>query len=338
MDNSHTPKPDSGWSKGRRIAGGLALILALIALPFAAKALGFPATVSLATHILIYGIAAASLNLALGHAGLVSFGHAAFFGIGGYVVGILYQHFAADTAFLGIVPGTNQLLIALPAAMLASGLLAALIGALSLRTSGVQFIMITLAFAQMMFFLFTSLKTYGGDDGLIMRRRDILPFFDIRNDLVGYYLALTAAALILFLITRITRSRFGLVLDGIRQSERRLSAIGVSPYRYKLVAFILSGMGTGLAGALLANDMRFVSPDMLHWTKSGELMIMVILGGTGTLFGPFLGAAALVLLETGLAAWTEHWQVILGPVLLAVVLFTKGGLHALLTRLFGSAK
>ncbi len=211
--------------------------------------------------------------------------------------------------------------------------MAAAVGALSLRTSKVQFIMITLAFAQMLFYFFVSLKAYGGDDGLIIRRRNILPGLDLRGDTSFYYLCLAISVVFLLLFSRIVRSRFGFVLTGIRQNERRMSAISFSPYPYKLVAFIISGMGCGLAGALMANDQGFVSPDMLNWSQSGELMIMIVLGGVGTLLGPFLGAAVFVALETSLAAWTENWQIILGPILLAVVLFSQGGLHAVFTSL-----
>ena len=181
--------------------------------------------------------------------------------------------------------------------------------------------MITLAFAQMLFFLFVSLKAYGGDDGLIVRRRNVLSDLNTRDDTTFYFVCLALAVVWFALMARLVRSRFGVVLGGIRQSERRMAAIGVSTYRYKLVAFVISGMGTGLAGALMANFARFVSPDMLHWTQSGELMIMVILGGTGTLIGPALGAVVLIGLETVLAAWTEHWQVVLGPILILIVLF-----------------
>jgi branched-chain amino acid transport system permease protein len=298
-----------------------AFVAALVALPWLVQWLGSPATIGLATRILIYAMAAASLNLALGFGGLVSFGHAAFFGLGGYVVGILYHHFIAGDLLLGVLPGTNALWVTLPAVLLLTGLVAALIGALSLRTSGIQFIMITLAFAQMLFFFFAALKIYGGDDGLIIRRRNTLFDRNMRNDATFYWVCLVLALALFWLKHRLISSPFGRVLEGIRQNERRMMAMGVSPYRFKLVAFILSGMGTGLAGALMANYLRFVSPDMLHWTKSGELMIMVILGGVGTWLGPFFGAGALVLLETGLAGLTEHWQIILGPILLVIVLF-----------------
>jgi branched-chain amino acid transport system permease protein len=310
-------------------------LLLLIALPWLAKAFGTPATIGLATRILIYAIAAASLNLVLGFGGMVSFGHAAFFGLGGYVVGILYQHFIASEPLFGFIPGSNALLVALPAAMLVTGMMAAAIGALSLRTSGVQFIMITLAFAQMLFFFFAALKVYGGDDGLIIRRRNTLFDLNMRDDTIFYFLCLGLAAAVFFIKWRIIHSRFGRVLEGIRQNERRMLGFGLSPYAYKLVAFILSGMGAGLAGALMANYLRFVSPDMLHWTKSGELMIMVILGGVGTLLGPLFGAGALVLLETSLAGITEHWQVILGPILLLVVLF-RADIRGAISRLVRS--
>ena len=322
----------------RKYLFGALVLAVLIALPFAAQAFGQPAMTSLATRIVILAIAAASLNLALGYGGLVSFGHAAWYGVGGYVVGILYRHYVSGDPLFGLPLGTDQLLITLPAAILVSGLFALVFGALSLRTSGVQFIMITLAFAQMLFFFFVALKAYGGDDGLIVRRRNSLPFVDTRDTATYYWICLGVAALWFAFMGRVVRSRFGKVLAGVRQSERRMAAIGVSTYRYKLAAFVISGMGAGLAGALMANHARFVSPDMMHWTQSGEFMIMVILGGAGTLFGPAAGAAVLILLETQLAAFTEHWQVILGPLLVLMILFTRGGLSGLLDLLRGGRR
>ncbi|MGO4831908.1 branched-chain amino acid ABC transporter permease [Rhizobiaceae sp. 2RAB30] len=311
------------------------VLVVLVALPFIADATGYSALTSLATRVLIYGIAAASLNFVLGYGGMVSFGHAAFFGIGGYTVGILYQHYSLGEPLLGFIPGTNQMLITVPAAIVVSGIMAAIIGALSLRTGGVQFIMITLAFAQMLFFLFVSLKTYGGDDGLIIRRANELPGLNMRDKQTVYYVCLAFAAVFFLLLWRIVNSRFGNVVVGLRQSERRMAAIGLPAYRYKLMAFVISGMGCGLAGALMANFLRFASPDMLHWTKSGELMVMVILGGVGTLFGPLVGAAVFIVLETILASWTENWQLGLGLILLVVVLYTQGGVQALAARLVG---
>jgi len=312
----------------------LLLVLAAF-VPVVAPMLDSPATVTLATRIAIYAIAASSLNLLLGGGGLVSFGHAAYYGLGGYVVGILYAHYVSGEAFLGIVPGTNDLLVTLPLAILVGGVGALVIGALSLRTSGVQFIMITLAFAQMLFFLFVSLKAYGGDDGLAIRR--VAPVFgmNLRDPATLYWICLGLLATWLFLMDRVSRSRFGRVLAGIRQGERRMAAIGVRTYPYKLAAFVIAGMGAAMAGALMVNQARFVSPDMMHWTKSGELMVMVILGGLGTLVGPALGAAALVTLEYTLSGLTEHWQFILGPILVLVVLFARGGLMGAVRQIAG---
>jgi branched-chain amino acid transport system permease protein len=303
--------------------------LCMLLLPWAAKATGDPALISLATRMVVFAIAAASLNLILGYGGLVSFGHAAYFGIGAYAVGILYFHFSAEEPFLGFIPGSNQFLVTLIAAVATSAVFALVLGALSLRTAGLQFIMITLAFAQMIFFLFVSLKYYGGDDGLIIRRRNVFFNLNMADDTTFYFVCLAIAAVYYFLFWRLISSRFGLVLGGIRQSERRLAAIGISTYRYKLVAFVIAGAGAGLAGALDANFAKFVSPDLLHWSRSGELMIMVILGGGATLMGPAIGAILLIGLETVLTGWSEHWQVYLGPFLILVALFTSGGVLSL---------
>lgn len=313
--------------------GWVAVASLLVAFPTIAEAIGQPALVPLVGRILIYGMAAATLNLVLGYGGLVSFGHAAYFGLGGYVAGVMAQAARSGDLAFGLFPGTDQLLVALAVAAVMGALLAAVIGSLSLRTSGVQFIMITLAFAQMVYFLFLSLKAYGGDDGLTIRRRLGIGSLDMRDDRVLYFIALTGAVLVFLALWRVTVSRFGRVLSGLRQNEARMQTIGIAPRSYRLVAFVIAGAGASMAGVLMANQMRFVSPDMLHWTKSGELMIMVILGGVGTLAGPFVGAAALVGLETVLGSFTEHWQLLLGPILLAVVLYTHGGLVGLVTRL-----
>jgi branched-chain amino acid transport system permease protein len=314
------------------IGGVTVFIACAIGFPFLANAIGDPALITLATRIAIYAIAAASLNLILGYGGLVSFGHAAYFGVGGYAVGILNQHFVSGDPWLGFIPGTNQFLISLLAAMAVSGLCAFILGALSLRTTGLQFIMITLAFAQMLFFLFVSLKTYGGDDGLIVRRRNVL--FDLRmaDDTVFYFVCMTIAIVYFLLFAKLVRSGFGLVLGGVRQNERRLEAIGISTYQYKLTAFVIAGIGAGLAGALMANFSKFVSPDMLHWSQSGELMIMVIVGGSGTVLGPAVGAILFIGLVTFLTGWTEHWQFILGPILIVIALFTSGGILSRLQK------
>lgn len=318
-----------GCAVRRIILGAAVVILALF--PFAATALGYSAFIPLATKILIYAIAAVSLNLILGYGGLVSFGHAAFFGIGGYAVGISYVSFRAGDAVFGIPLGTDQLLISALIAIAAASVAAFLIGVVALRTTGVYFIMITLAFAQMIFFLFSSLSMYGGDDGLSIRRRDMLPFVDTSNDTTFYMICLIVLMFFVALCSRIIGSRMGRLLAGTRQDERRMAAIGVQTFPVKLVAFVIAGAGAGLAGALMANQAKFVSPDMLHWTKSGELMIMVILGGARTLFGPILGAIFLVSLETVLARITEHWQLVLGPILILAILAFPGGFGKWLT-------
>lgn len=310
----------------RRKSIVLALSAGLLAgLPLIAGQLGMPDLVSLGTQIAIYAIAAIGLDLLIGYTGLSSFGHAGFFGLGGYVVGILAFHAADGTAFLGLVPGATAAWVVWPSAVLVAALAALAIGALSLRTSGVSFIMITLAFAQMLFYLFVSLKTYGGDDGLGFRRRNDLPWINPRDDVAFYYVCVVALFIVLTLCHRVVRSRFGVVLLGIKQNERRMAAIGLDARGYKLAVFTLAGAIAGLAGALQANLLRFVSPDMLHWTTSGDFMVMVVLGGVGSLVGPVFGAVAMVLLQSWLAQWTEHWMIIMGPVLVAAILLTRRG-------------
>ncbi|MBC7637269.1 MAG: branched-chain amino acid ABC transporter permease, partial [Acetobacteraceae bacterium] len=264
-----------------RLAIGSTVLL-MLALPLVADRLAMPDLVALGTQVAIYAVAAVGLDLLIGYTGLSSFGHAGFFGLGGYVVGILAFHAADGSLFLGVVPGATAAWIAWPAAILISALAALAIGALSLRTSGVSFIMITLAFAQMLFYLFVSIKTYGGDDGLGFRRRNALPWINPRDDVAFYYVCLAVLALVLAACHRLVRSRFGIVLLGIKQNERRMAAIGLDGGRYKLAVFTLAGAIAGLAGALQANLLRFVSPDMLHWTMSGDFMVMVVLGGGGT--------------------------------------------------------
>jgi branched-chain amino acid transport system permease protein len=335
--NIHTVAPSPRRAR-LHTAVMVIVVIGLAALPEIATGLKLPSLVGLSTQVLIYAIAAMSLNLILGYGGMVSFGHAAFFGLGGYTAGILYQLFSDNTDVMGVPVGSNALLVVLMAALVVGALAGAVIGGLSLRTRGVPFIMITLAFAQMLFFLFVSLKTYGGDDGLMMRRRDVLPLVNTGSETTYYYVCLALAAAWLVLTACIVRSQFGFVLAGLRQNERRMAAIGVSPYSYKLVAFVIASAGAALAGALMANELRFVSPDVMHWTKSGELMMMVILGGSGTLFGPLLGAAAMMILETSLAARTENWQLYLGIILLAIVMLTRGGLAGLPGQLSGTKR
>lgn len=316
----------------RALLLSVAVLAGAAALPLVLDLIGQPALLRLITRILIYAIAVASLNFILGYGGLVSFGHAAFFGIGGYAVAIL-DHHAGAGPLLGLIPGTRSFLLAVPAAILLAGAAAAAVGALSLRTRGVQFIMITLAFAQMLFFLFVSLRSYGGDDGIIMRRANALFGLNLRDAATIYYVVLAIAAAWFLFQWRLVNSSFGTIIRGICQNERRMAALGIPVYRFKLAAFVLSGMGAGLAGGLMANFSRFVSPDMMHWTLSGDMIVMVVLGGVGTLAGPLLGAAAFLFLESQLAAWTDHWKLILGLLLLVVVLWTRGGIAALLAAI-----
>jgi branched-chain amino acid transport system permease protein len=306
-------------------------VAGLMALPFLAQAFGSTYTITLATRLVIYAMVATSLNLLIGYGGLISFGHAAYFGLGGYTVAVLAFHFSESVPIFGFA-GTNEALLAWPLAILVSGLAALVFGALSLRTSGVYFIMITLAFAQMVYFLFVALKYYGGDDGLALPRRNTLAGFRIVDPQVFYFICLFLLGLVLLIVHRITLSRFGMVLTGANANERRMRAIGHSLYGYRLTAFVLAGMIAGLAGALFANLARFVSPDMMAWTKSGEFMVMVILGGLASLAGPLIGAAVFILLEATLAGFTQHWQVIFGPIVVLIALFAPQGLWGMIKR------
>jgi branched-chain amino acid transport system permease protein len=309
------------------IGAGAAMLLLL---PPIAEIVGEPYLISLFSRILIYALAAVSLDLILGYGGMVSLGHAAFFGIGAYVTGILAFHSVEGTPFLSWpfqISGSENGLIAWPLAVVLSGLMAGIIGALSLRTSGMHFIMITLAFAQMLYYFFVSLEAYGGDDGLSLFSRNTVANMDLGDDTHFYYLCLVLLGLFLFFCHRLVHSRFGMVIRGSRENDRRMNALGFPTYRYKLACFIIAGAGAGLAGALIANQTEYVSPGLIHWTRSGEILVMVLLGGMGTLFGPVLGAATLLLLEEILAIYTEHWMVYLGPFLIVVVLFARRGIY-----------
>lgn len=306
-----------------------ALALLLLGLPFAATMLGEPFYISLATRIAILALAAAGLNLALGFGGLVSFGHAAFFGIGGYAAGILASHaFNQEPLFSWPVEfmGSDQMPVIWLAAAIGSGLAALAIGAISLRTSGVYFIMITLAFAQMVYYFAVSWPAYGGEDGLSITVRNGFPVMSTAVPMSFFLICYVMLMAALALLWRIRDSRFGSALQAARQNAVRVAAVGIEPYRIRLAAFVLSGMITGVAGALYADLNRFVSPSMISWQMSGELIVLIILGGTGRLFGPVAGAMLFVLLESVLGGLTERWQLFLGLILLGVVLFARGGL------------
>jgi branched-chain amino acid transport system permease protein len=290
-----------------------------MALPLAAYSVGDTFYVGLATRVLVFALAASSLNLILGFGGMVSFGHAAFLGIGAYSVAILMQN------------GIASAWIAWPLAILLTALVSLLIGWISLRTQGVYFIMITLAFAQMLYYLIISLKAYGGDDGLSLAARSSVGWgVDLSSDVHLYYLSLGALAMAMVFMVRLLNARFGHALQAIRENEVRMTALGFAVFRYKLAAFTLAGAVAGLAGVLFANLNGFVSPAMMQWSQSGMLMMMVILGGVGHLYGGVIGAIAFLLLEEFLSHYTMHWQLGLGAVLLGVVLFAPNGITSLL--------
>ena len=280
-----------------------------------------------AMRIMLLGMAAMGLNLVLGYGGMVSFGHAAFIGIGAYCVGI--------SQFYGITNGWAHLLFSL----VACGIAGLVIGYLALRTSGIYFIMITLAFAQMLFFLFVSLETYGGDDGMSIDRAEF-GVVDLYDPLRLYFLIWVCLALVGLSLMFIVRSRFGVTLRAIKSNESRVEAMGLVPLRFKITGYVISAVICGLAGALFASWQEYVSPDIMHWTRSGELMIIIILGGLATLAGPLLGAIVFLLLEEMLPwllavvapAYAENWMILFGPILIIVVMFGRGGLVGLLDR------
>jgi branched-chain amino acid transport system permease protein len=317
VDSSLEATPASVFTARNVFAAVLLAALAL--LPLYSLATGDTFVLTLFTRVLILAIGAVSLNLIMGYGGMVSFGHAAYLGIGGYAVGILAKE------------GIGSGLLQWPAAIGASALYALAVGALSLRTRGVYFIMITLAFAQMIYYVAIGLDRYGGDDGLtIYKRSEFGGLIDLNNKTVFYYLCFAILLASIYFVFRLVNSRFGLVIRGARSNERRMRAVGFPTFRYKVTCFVIAGALCGLAGALLANHTNFISPAMMHWTRSGDLIVMVVLGGLGTLFGPLIGAATFLLLEEGLSRLTEYPNLILGPVLLLVAIYLHDGIEGLL--------
>jgi len=302
----------------RAVAVGIGLV-ALAAVPLVAALLNQPFYLDLFRRIMIFAIAALSLDLILGYGGMVSFGHAAYLGVGAYAVGVLTHH--------GVQNGFVQWGLAI----VGSAVVALAIGAVSIRTSGVYFIMITLAFTQMLYYLGISIAEYGGDDGMrLSGRSQFAGIIDLSDGVTFYYLVLGVLVLCLLLSHRFVNARFGMVVRAAKSNEARARAIGFSPYRYKLAAFVIAGAMCGIAGALLVNHTEYLTPEFMHWTRSGEILFMVILGGMGTLAGPIVGAVVLLLLEDVLSGLTVHWQIILGPFLLLVVLFARRGLFGVL--------
>jgi len=307
----------------------IVLFAILPATALVALLLDEPFIITLATKAAILALAGVGLNIALGLGGLVSLGHAAFFGLGGYAMGILASHAQSYTPLMEtpfLIEGTKSMLVIWGVAIVTSALAALAIGALSLRTTGVYFIMITLAFGQMLYYFAISWPSYGGEDGLSIYVRNDFPGLNTLDPIQFFAIAFGILAIVLFGAGRLAKARFGLALSAARQNAERVETVGVTPFRLRLVAFVISGAVTGLAGALFADLNRFVSPTMFSWHTSGEIMVFVILGGVGRLFGPVAGAALYILLEHTLGGLSEFWHVYLGLLLLLVVLFARGGL------------
>ncbi len=307
----------------------------LLAVPLVALAMDEPFIITLATKAAVLAVAGVGLNLALGQGGLVSFGHAAYFGVGGYAMGILASHAQSYTPLMEapfLIEGTKSMLVIWLVAIVASALVALLVGALSLRTSGVYFIMVTLAFGQMLYYFAISWPAYGGEDGLSIYVRNGFPGLNTLDPIQFFGLCFAVLLIVLFVVNLLNKSPFGLALNGAHQNEERARTVGINVYRLRLTAFVISGAITGLAGALFADLNRFVSPTMFSWQTSGEIMVFIILGGVARLCGPVAGAAVYILLEHVLGGLSEYWHIYLGAILLFVVLFAKGGLVGGLSR------
>ena len=313
-----------------------AIILAILVLiPAYAVIADEPFTITLATKAVILALAGVGLNFALGQGGLVSFGHAAYFGIGGYAMGILASHAQSYTPLMEVpfvIEGTNSMPVIWLVAVISGGLLALLIGALSLRTQGVYFIMVTLAFGQMLYYFAISWPAYGGEDGLSIYVRNQFPGLNTLVPIQFFGLCFAILLIVLFIVNRLNKSPFGLALMGAHQNEERAKTVGIDVYKMRLVAFAISGAITALAGALFADLNRFVSPVMFDWHTSGQIMVFIILGGVARLFGPIVGASLYILLEHFLGGVSEYWQIYLGAILLFMVLFAKGGIIGRLSK------
>jgi branched-chain amino acid transport system permease protein len=320
-----SPVPQSATRRGLDILP-IGIFLVFAALPVAAPFAGGEHLLSLGSRVMIFAIAAVALDLLIGYGALISFGHAAFIGLGAYAVGILAAH------------GIGDALVSLPVALAVSALYAFLTGLVCLRTKGVYFIMITLAFGQMAFFTASSLAPYGGDDGLTIAARSTLAGLPLLKNERAFYYVVLLCLLATYLFCRVlVASRFGRVLRGAKENPVRMAAMGFDVYRFQLATYVIAGMIGGLSGFLLANASEFVSPAYMSWQRSGELIVMVLLGGLGSLNGAIIGTAAYLLTEEWLSGFTEHWKVIFGPVLVLVVLFARGGLIGVATevRRFG---
>jgi branched-chain amino acid transport system permease protein len=319
-----TFRPSASWSglqSLRPLAPVIVLVGLLALVPVLAEGLDQPFLIRVFTRMVVFAIAAVSLNIVLGVAGLVSLMHAALFGLGGYTVAILAEH------------GTTELLVLVPAAILGSGLAAAVFGLIALRTAGAYFIMITLAFNQMFFYFFVALERYGGEEGL-----QVFAPLDVAGMALGgrttiFYLCLAVLLAVLVAGTRLADSRFGMVIRAAAGNDRRVSSVGIAPLSYRLAVFVIAGAVAGLAGALLVVSQTFISPAEMSWVRSGDLIVMVVLGGMATVWGPALGAVVFLLLELVLSALTIHWQLPFGIIIILLVLFLRDGLANLIGAL-----
>ena len=305
----------------------LVLLGALALFPLVASALGLDFYIGFVRRVLVVALAAASLNFIMGVGGMVALGHAGFVGVGAYAVVMLSD------------AGVTSAWVVWAAAMALAALAALLSGAVSLRTRGVYFIMITLAFAQMLYFVFVSLRSYGGDDGYTPPMRPLLGLgLNGADESTLYWVVLALVALVLWWLDRATASRFGAALAGIRDNETRMRALGYPVYLLQLTAFGLAGAVAGLAGALLATGNSFVSPSMMHWTQSATLIVMVVIGGLGRRWGGPVGAAVWLTLEEVLKLNTDYWHMPLGALLIVTALYAPQGLAALADRRARSAR
>jgi branched-chain amino acid transport system permease protein len=313
----------------------IVMLIALLALlPVVSTFLHSPFLVRVFTRVVIFSIVAVSLNLVLGFGGLISLLHAGLFGIGAYTVAILAQQDFAGELLFGIVPGTSDLLISVPIALTVTAVASCILGAVSLRTSGAYFIMITLAFNQMLYYFFVSLQKYGGDDGLQNLSSMMMGRLDSTLRIPFYYVCLATLSVTILVVLRVVESRFGLVLRAAAQNERRVVAVGISPFRYKLVAFAISGALTGVAGGLWANAQQFVSPADMSWIRSGDFVLMAVLGGTSYVAGPVVGAIAYLLMQFTFSLWTTYSQLPFGLLIILVVVGLKKGLVGAGQQLF----
>jgi branched-chain amino acid transport system permease protein len=303
----------------------LPLLLALLALALF-PLFGSSFYVGLLTRILILAIFAMSLDLLIGYTGLVSFGHVAFYGVGAYTLAIGFQN-----------AGIIHLWQALPLSLAAAAVAALVIGWISIRTTGIYFIMITLAFAQMLFYFFFESPRFGGDDGIFLFLKPVLmvgskDLLNLEKESNFYYLTLTCLVLAYLFLKMILRAPFGRVITAIRVNEHRVRALGYATHRYKLVSFVIAGTLAGLAGFLEGAHVGYINPAFLSWHESGVVIAIVILGGMGTLYGPVLGAFMIVLLQNFLPELTPHWQLLFGGIIIAVVLFLPHGVASLYPR------